>query len=261
MWSARSALTGEQIRAGRALMRIEQTELARLSGLSLETIKRLERTHGPVEANSRTVIALTGAFADLGVVFDICESGLGVCRLPPGGAPVKPGRGRTPARTSASGGLCRLIYHSICVDPRDQTEAGLARIVDVAAPRNLERGVTGALLACDGRFLQALEGPDDVVLRVFGAISCDPRHSNITVVERRSIAGRNFADWPMCHGVIAADDEVFAREPALRDGFRPDSLSPATALGLLTIVRDRQGDAADVRPAASTRRTREREPL
>ena len=36
-------LTGEQIRAARALGRIEQAELAKRSGLSLETIKRLER--------------------------------------------------------------------------------------------------------------------------------------------------------------------------------------------------------------------------
>ena len=42
-------LTGEQIRAGRAILRIEQSALAKASGVSLETIKRLERMRGPVE--------------------------------------------------------------------------------------------------------------------------------------------------------------------------------------------------------------------
>lgn len=69
-------LTGEQIRAGRALVRIEQTELARQAGVSLETVKRLERMRGPVEANTRTITAITEAFARIGVVFDM-EAGAG----------------------------------------------------------------------------------------------------------------------------------------------------------------------------------------
>jgi transcriptional regulator with XRE-family HTH domain len=64
-------LTGEQIRAGRALLRIEQTDLARAAQVSLETIKRLERMHGSVEANTRTVAAIAEAFYRLGVVFDL----------------------------------------------------------------------------------------------------------------------------------------------------------------------------------------------
>lgn len=71
-----SILTGEQIRAARALSRIEQSELARVSGLSLQTIKRLERFKGPIEATTRTVIALMTAFRSLGVVFDL-DAGAG----------------------------------------------------------------------------------------------------------------------------------------------------------------------------------------
>jgi transcriptional regulator with XRE-family HTH domain len=71
-------LTGEQIRAARAFARIEQAELARRAGLSLETIKRLERIHGPVEANVRTVAAITAAFEAAGIVFDFDQAGVGV---------------------------------------------------------------------------------------------------------------------------------------------------------------------------------------
>lgn len=62
-------LTGEQVRAARALVRIEQDELARRSGLSVETIKRLERTRGRIGAHVRTLDAVESAFDQLGVRF------------------------------------------------------------------------------------------------------------------------------------------------------------------------------------------------
>ena len=64
-------LTGEQIRAGRALLRLEQLDLAKAAKVSLETIKRLEGMRGPVEANTRTVIAIAEAFQRLGLVFNL----------------------------------------------------------------------------------------------------------------------------------------------------------------------------------------------
>lgn len=74
-------LTGEQIRAARALVRIEQAELARRSRLSLETIKRLERIRGPVGANTRTLTALAQTFQELGVSFEWTPGGgVGVSR-------------------------------------------------------------------------------------------------------------------------------------------------------------------------------------
>jgi transcriptional regulator with XRE-family HTH domain len=60
-------MTGEQIRAARALARIDQMELARRSGVSAETIKRLERIRGPVEAHARTLRAIRQAFQEFGV--------------------------------------------------------------------------------------------------------------------------------------------------------------------------------------------------
>ncbi len=66
-------LTGEQIRAARAFVRLDQLDLAKIAGVSLETVKRLERMHGQVEANTRTVAAIASAFAKLGVVFDLSQ--------------------------------------------------------------------------------------------------------------------------------------------------------------------------------------------
>lgn len=62
-------ITSEQIRAGRALLRWEQKDLAKAAGISLETVKRLERTPGPVSAYAATVEAITKAMAAVGVEF------------------------------------------------------------------------------------------------------------------------------------------------------------------------------------------------
>jgi transcriptional regulator with XRE-family HTH domain len=50
---------------------VEQAELAQASGLSIQTIKRLEQFKGPIEATTRTAAALVEAFRSYGVVFDL----------------------------------------------------------------------------------------------------------------------------------------------------------------------------------------------
>jgi transcriptional regulator with XRE-family HTH domain len=241
-------LTGEQIRAARALARIEQTELAGRSRLSLETIKRLERIRGVVEANSRTLDAILAAFEALGVRFDTCEDGgVGVCRLPAVAAARPKSRPRA-ARGAAQSerpmpgaGLHRLIYSShVKPDLAPRFKEVLDDIVGVASARNPELGVTGTLFVCNGFFLQALEGMKDAIYQVYGAISIDPRHSDIRVIESRSVSSRLFSDWTMCCGMFRSDDSFLAHEPALKDGFRPELLTAASALGLLSIVRDLQ---------------------
>ena len=62
-------LTSEQIRAARAMLRIEQRELADKSGVSLETIKRIERTPGPISAYTGTLDKLRRALESAGIEF------------------------------------------------------------------------------------------------------------------------------------------------------------------------------------------------
>jgi transcriptional regulator with XRE-family HTH domain len=69
-------LTSEQIRAARAMLRIEQRDLATLSGVSLETIKRIERTPGAVSTYTTTMAAIQRALEEAGVDF-IPENGGG----------------------------------------------------------------------------------------------------------------------------------------------------------------------------------------
>ncbi|GGK27504.1 hypothetical protein GCM10011322_12580 [Salinarimonas ramus] len=69
-------LSSEQVRAARSLLRWEQKDLARESGVSLPSIRRLEVQPGPLAAYDRTIDAIRGAFERAGVEF-IPENGGG----------------------------------------------------------------------------------------------------------------------------------------------------------------------------------------
>lgn len=59
-----------QLRAARALLNWSQSDLAEKTELSVETIKRLEKMKGPLDATKvSTLSAITGAFLQAGVEF------------------------------------------------------------------------------------------------------------------------------------------------------------------------------------------------
>jgi transcriptional regulator with XRE-family HTH domain len=69
-------ITSEQIRAARAMLRIEQRGLADASGVSIETVERIERMPGPISAFTTTVEKLQRALESAGVIF-VPENGDG----------------------------------------------------------------------------------------------------------------------------------------------------------------------------------------
>ena len=233
-------LTGEQIRAARALARIEQTDLAQRCGLSLETIKRLERIRGPAIANVSTLNAITRAFEALGIHFDARQDGAVGVFWSPGAEPSARTAGEAAAPPSG-GPFHRLIYWSTaCPAPAADMKRTLSDILAESQARNAALGITGCLFAHEGQFLQVLEGTREAVWQVFGAISSDPRHTALHPLENRSVVTRQFSDWTLCCGQFPSDRTLFEAEPALAGGFQPGSLSPAAALGLLALVRDMQ---------------------
>jgi transcriptional regulator with XRE-family HTH domain len=62
-------ITSGQMRAARALLQIDQRQLAELSGLSLPTIQRMEASEGVIRGNidslSKLIAALNAAGVDL----------------------------------------------------------------------------------------------------------------------------------------------------------------------------------------------------
>ena len=58
-----------QIKAARSFLRWRQDQLARLTGLALSTIRRLERSEGRIEANFDTVEKIRQALESAGIEF------------------------------------------------------------------------------------------------------------------------------------------------------------------------------------------------
>jgi transcriptional regulator with XRE-family HTH domain len=60
-------ITGTQMRAARALLGIDQRELAKRAGLSLPTIQRMESSDGVVRGNVDSLMKLVDALAAGGI--------------------------------------------------------------------------------------------------------------------------------------------------------------------------------------------------
>jgi transcriptional regulator with XRE-family HTH domain len=60
-------ITGAQMRAARALLGIDQRDLAERSGLSLPTIQRMEASDGVVRGNVDSLMKLVNALAAAGI--------------------------------------------------------------------------------------------------------------------------------------------------------------------------------------------------
>jgi transcriptional regulator with XRE-family HTH domain len=71
-----TAITAAQLRAARAMLGWMQSRLAKASGVSLPTIKRIEPGKGPLPVRASTAEAIMAALERAGVEF-IAENGGG----------------------------------------------------------------------------------------------------------------------------------------------------------------------------------------
>jgi hypothetical protein len=130
---------------------------------------------------------------------------------------------------TAPDALISLVYVSSATVPF--SDADLALLLAVSRRNNSADGLTGVLLYNDGRFMQALEGPRDAVLRSLDRISADRRHGAVRIVLEEPIDRRRFGSWAMAHRRFT-DEEVadapawFGSPEALqaRDDFRAGEL-------------------------------------
>ena len=60
-------VTGAQMKAARALLNLDQRELAEISQLSLPTIQRMEASEGTVRGNVESLVKVIDALHDAGV--------------------------------------------------------------------------------------------------------------------------------------------------------------------------------------------------
>lgn len=60
-------ITAPQLRAARALLRMDQRALAEAAGLSLQTIQRMEASEGNVRGNVDSLVKLIRALEEAGI--------------------------------------------------------------------------------------------------------------------------------------------------------------------------------------------------
>lgn len=89
----------------------------------------------------------------------------------------------------------QLLY--ISAANQEFTEEELQALLTLARERNQAVGVSGMLLFHEGSFIQALEGPQDEVQRIYEKIGRDPRHSETRILFRGELEQRDFEGWSM----------------------------------------------------------------
>ncbi|MFN6979134.1 MAG: BLUF domain-containing protein [Gemmobacter sp.] len=93
------------------------------------------------------------------------------------------------------GHLRGLVYRSRATMPLEP--AALRALVEAAALRNRRDGITGTLVAREGRYVQWLEGPGTAIEGLLGRLRADPRHAGLQVIADTTRAARAFPGWPM----------------------------------------------------------------
>lgn len=81
----------------------------------------------------------------------------------------------------------------------------LVTLLIEARGRNEQYNVTGALVYGAGRFMQVIEGEEQVVADLYQHIVRDSRHHNLLKLADKAIEQRQFADWSMAFDEVAAD--------------------------------------------------------
>jgi hypothetical protein len=91
----------------------------------------------------------------------------------------------------------RLIYRSKSLLPKVDYHSELGAIFRVARVNNVAKGITGALLRYDDWFVQALEGLEPDIRKLFHKIEKDPRHNAVEVIDIGVAGERVFSRWAM----------------------------------------------------------------
>lgn len=103
--------------------------------------------------------------------------------------------------------MFQIIYSSDAATAFSPTQ--LVSLLTDARRRNEHHDVTGMLVFCRDRFLQALEGDATGVVGTFERIERDARHGNVrTLFRGHSPQGRVFGQWSMGFQNVAGAADI-----------------------------------------------------
>ena len=92
-------------------------------------------------------------------------------------------------------GLLRALYISRARE--DLCDSDIRAILKVSRVRNAALNVTGMLCGGKSDFIQVLEGPEQNIIKLYGTILDDPRHSDCSLLSIAPIENRMFGHWSM----------------------------------------------------------------
>ena len=136
--------------------------------------------------------------------------------------------------------LKQIVYVSSATHLLEEAE--LRHILEQSRANNRRDGITGMLLYHEGNFIQAVEGPEDVLDGLLRRIARDVRHHGIIHIYERAIEERDFADWSM--GFVSSsqlDPQQVAGLNTFMDRMQRDGeehVAPGAAHRLLVNFRD-----------------------
>jgi hypothetical protein len=135
--------------------------------------------------------------------------------------------------------LIELSYVSEATN--DMGILGLMNLLEDAVHKNKRNGITGVLFYDNRIFGQIVEGYPQHVEIIWKAISADPRHSKVQVLDINSLQKRRFSNWSM---KFYGSDEISQYVPELKMGLRDthDNL-PSEILTLMRSVSNQNDEA------------------
>jgi hypothetical protein len=135
--------------------------------------------------------------------------------------------------------LIELSYVSEATN--DMGILGLMNLLEDAVHKNKRNGITGVLFYDNRIFGQIVEGYPQHVEIIWKAISADPRHSKVQVLDINSLQKRRFSNWSM---KFYGSDEISQYVPELKMGLRDTNATlPSEILTLMRSVSNQNDEA------------------
>jgi hypothetical protein len=111
--------------------------------------------------------------------------------------------------------LIELSYVSEATN--DMGILGLMNLLEDAVHKNKRNGITGVLFYDNRIFGQIIEGYPQHIEIIWKAISADPRHKEVQVLDINPLQKRRFSNWSM---KFYGSDEISQYVPELKMGLR-----------------------------------------
>jgi hypothetical protein len=141
-------------------------------------------------------------------------------------------------RISSHHDLHQIVYVSQRVNRDNQISQSelVNNILRASVKNNRKFNVTGALLACDNWFVQALEGRRIDVDTIYERISRDDNHKYIRKITAGPIGHRSFPQWSMCASTLSSTDKAIVDVLKTSGKFDGSKLNGDSAMRLLLAV-------------------------